>query len=136
MTDRPQLSALPDPGDQQLFDWLLEPEAVDPRRMLQRVALEIADLRQARRTPWDAAVEAVRPAPFGRPAARAIALLVAAALLLTVAVSMVLVVGGRCRSPHPPRRRRRRPRPQRRLSSFRHSLMSRSSSSPPTTRLS
>jgi dipeptidyl aminopeptidase/acylaminoacyl peptidase len=93
MTGRRRLAAVPDRLDQQVLDWLTEPEAADASRPLEVAFAELANVRQLRPWPWTRLTDRLRPEPFGSPQARTIALVVAASLLLTLLATTWLTVG-------------------------------------------
>ena len=74
------LRAVPDPRDGVVLDWLQEHEVVDAAPVLDAVFETLADIRQVRRWPWDAAVEVLRPIDR-QTRARRWAVVVAAALV-------------------------------------------------------
>lgn len=89
---RDHLALIPDADEQRLIDWLAEPEDAPASPVLARAFAQLSRARRARPRPWDAQVERLRPEPFGEPAARRTALLIAAALSI-VALGGAIVAG-------------------------------------------
>jgi hypothetical protein len=87
------LRAVPDPRDVVVLDWIREREPVDAGPVLDAVFETLADIRQVRPWPWDAAVERLRPLDPSSSARRRIILLVAAALVLAL-LAAVITAGG------------------------------------------
>jgi Tol biopolymer transport system component len=88
-------SSATDPLEERIRAWLYEPDTASAEQVLERSFAELPRVRRAGPRPWDDLVERLRPEPFGRPAARAAALLLAVGL---VSVSLVAgVVSGAIR---------------------------------------
>jgi len=86
------LRAVPDPRDGTVRDWVREYEPVDAGPVLDAVFETLGDIRQVRRWPWDAAVEALRPVDRGTRVRRW-AVLIAAALITALVVGATLSGG-------------------------------------------
>ena len=101
MTGQRRLAAVPGRYEQQVLDWLSEPETADAGRPLELAFDELANVRQLRPWPWTRLAERLRPEPFGSPQARTNALVVAAALLLALLATTWLAVGQQPPQPLP-----------------------------------
>ena len=86
------LRAVPDPRDGVVLDWLQEYEVVDAAPVLDAVFETLAEIRQVRRWPWDAAVEVLRPVDR-QTRARRWAVIIAAALITALVVGATLSGG-------------------------------------------
>ena len=88
---RDHLTLMPDAGEQRLLDWLAEPEDAAAGPVLARAFARLPGVRRDRQRPWDAQLERLLPEPFGEPAARRVALLIAAALSIAVLGGIIAV---------------------------------------------
>ena len=95
------LAAVPDRTERRIFEWLTEPEEARASDVLDRAFAQLPAVRRARRWPWDAVVERLRPEPFGRTGAR-MALLLVAAALATIALMSAVIAGAIRLDPAPP----------------------------------
>src|SRR6185369_14867253 len=86
------LRAVPDPRDGAVLDWVRAYEPVDAGPVLDAVFETLADVRQVRRWPWEATVEALRPVDR-ETRVRRWAVLIAAALITALVVGATLSGG-------------------------------------------
>ena len=92
MTGRRHLVPVPSRHEQQVLDWLSEPESVDARGALELAFAQLPNIRQARPWPWSGLERRLRPEPIGSPRVRTVALVLAATLLLVLlSVGLILV---------------------------------------------
>jgi dipeptidyl aminopeptidase/acylaminoacyl peptidase len=93
MTDSPRRSAFRGRREQQVLDWLGEPEQATAAAVMDLAFAELPKVRQLRPWPWTRLLDRIRPEPIGSPQVRAIALVAVAALLLALLAGTLLLVG-------------------------------------------
>jgi WD40-like Beta Propeller Repeat len=83
------LTAVPDPRDEVVLDWLQAPEAGSSRAVLDSAFAELSSVRRRRPWPWDSLADSLRPEPFGTERRLALLLLVIALLLVAMVATLV-----------------------------------------------